>query len=145
MHRRDAFRAHARTVEQVRSTAVTILTRAEVTAFRGNGTVEAVDVTADGETVTLPAQAVVAALGFVADLGPLQDWGIEVSKRHVVVDSAMRTSVPRVFAAGDVTEYPGKVRLIAVGFGEAATAVNNAAVAIDPSAHVFPGHSSEGS
>ena len=50
----------------------------------------------------------------------------------------------RVFAAGDITEYPGKVRLIAVGFGEAATAVNNAAVAIDPSAHVFPGHSSEG-
>jgi thioredoxin reductase (NADPH) len=56
----------------------------------------------------------------------------------------MRTSLERVFAAGDITEYPGKVRLIAVGFGEAATAVNNAAVAIDPSAHVFPGHSSEG-
>ena len=55
-----------------------------------------------------------------------------------------RRSLPRVFAAGDITEYPGKVRLIAVGFGEAATAVNNAAVAIDPSAHVFPGHSSEG-
>ena len=62
----------------------------------------------------------------------------------VVVDSAMRTNLPRVFAAGDITDYPGKVRLIAVGFGEAATAVNNAAVAIDPSAHVFPGHSSEG-
>jgi thioredoxin reductase (NADPH) len=68
-----------------------------------------------------------------------------VEKRHVVVDSAMRTSVERVFAAGDITQYPGKVRLIAVGFGEAATAVNNAAVVIDPSAHVFPGHSSEGS
>ena len=67
-----------------------------------------------------------------------------MEKRHVVVDSAMRTNLPRVFAAGDITEYPGKVRLIAVGFGEAATAVNNAAVAIDPSAHVFPGHSSEG-
>ena len=50
----------------------------------------------------------------------------------------MRTSLPRVFAAGDITEYPGKVRLIAVGFGEAATAVNNAAVAIDPTAHVVP-------
>ncbi len=50
----------------------------------------------------------------------------------------------RVFAAGDITEYPGKVRLIAVGFGEAATAVNNATVAIDPTAKVFPGHSSEG-
>jgi thioredoxin reductase (NADPH) len=145
VHRRDAFRAHARTVEQVRATRVRIVTRAEVTAFHGDSVVESVDVVADGEKLNLPAQAVVAALGFVADLGPLQQWGIEVAKRHVVVDSAMRTSLERVFAAGDVTEYPGKVRLIAVGFGEAATAVNNAAVAIDPSAHVFPGHSSEGS
>jgi thioredoxin reductase (NADPH) len=48
-----------------------------------------------------------------------------------------------VFAAGDITEYPGKVRLIAVGFGEAATAVNNAATVIDPGATVFPGHSTE--
>ena len=46
-----------------------------------------------------------------------------------------------MFAAGDICEYPGKVRLIAVGFGEAATAVNNAAVIIDPAAHLFPGHS----
>jgi thioredoxin reductase (NADPH) len=145
VHRRDAFRAHARTVEQVRATGVRIVTKAEVTAFHGDGVVQSVDVVADGEELNLPAQAVVAALGFVADLGPLQQWGIEVAKRHVVVDSAMRTSLERVFAAGDVTEYPGKVRLIAVGFGEAATAVNNAAVAIDPSAHVFPGHSSEGS
>ncbi|MBB6626112.1 NAD(P)/FAD-dependent oxidoreductase [Nocardioides sp. KIGAM211] len=145
VHRRDAFRAHARTVEQVRASSVRIVTKAEVTAFRGNGHVEALDVTADGEQLTLPAQAVVAALGFIADLGPLQQWGIEVEKRHVVVNPAMRTSLERVFAAGDITEYAGKVRLIAVGFGEAATAVNNAAVAIDPSAHVFPGHSSEGS
>jgi thioredoxin reductase (NADPH) len=143
VHRRDAFRAHARTVEQVRSSSVRILTKAEVTAFRGDGVVECVDVLADGEELTLPAQAVVAALGFVADLGPLQQWGIDVAKRHVVVDSAMRTSLERVFAAGDVTEYPGKVRLIAVGFGEAATAVNNAAVVIDPAAHLFPGHSSD--
>ena len=97
------------------------------------------------EVTTRPAQAVVAALGFLADLGPLQTWGIEVSKRHVLVDPGMHTSLPRVFAAGDITEYPGKVRLISVGFGEAATAVNNATVAIDPSAKVFPGHSSEGS
>jgi thioredoxin reductase (NADPH) len=91
----------------------------------------------------IPAQAVVAALGFVADLGPLQSWGLETSKRHVCVDHAMRTSLSRIFAAGDITDYPGKVRLIAVGFGEAATAVNNLAPVIDPHAHVFPGHSSE--
>ena len=48
-----------------------------------------------------------------------------------------------MFAAGDITDYDGKVRLISVGFGEVATAVNNAAVHLDPDAHVFPGHSSE--
>jgi thioredoxin reductase (NADPH) len=143
VHRRDAFRAHQRTVDAVRAAGVEIVTNAEVTALRGGHVVEEVDLVVAGEPVTRKAQAVVAALGFVADLGPLQQWGIETSKRHVVVDLAMRTSLPRVFAAGDVTEYPGKVRLIAVGFGEAATAVNNAAVAINPAAHVFPGHSSE--
>jgi thioredoxin reductase (NADPH) len=48
-----------------------------------------------------------------------------------------------VYAAGDITDYPGKVRLIAVGFGEVATAVNNAAVALDPDASLFPGHSTD--
>ena len=144
VHRREAFRAHERTVQQVRSSSVRMITSAEVTAINGSDTVESVDVEVGGETTTLPCQAVVAALGFIADLGPLQEWGIEVSKRHVLVDPAMRTNLPRVFAAGDITEYDGKVRLIAVGFGEAATAVNNATVAIDPSAKVFPGHSSGG-
>lgn len=147
VHRRDAFRAHQRTVDQVRASSTQIVTKAEVSALNGTGgeagALESVDITVEGETTTYPAQAVVAALGFLADLGPLQHWGIEVLKRHVVVDSSMQTSLSRVFAAGDITEYPGKVRLIAVGFGEAATAVNNATVAIDPSAKVFPGHSSE--
>jgi thioredoxin reductase (NADPH) len=146
VHRRDAFRAHERTVQAVRDSSVEIITKAQVTGLFGEPTVSEVEVTVDGqEPVRRPAQAVVAALGFVADLGPLQQWGIEVLKRHIVVDPSMRTNLARVFAAGDITEYPGKVRLIAVGFGEAATAVNNAAVVIDPSAHVFPGHSSEAS
>jgi thioredoxin reductase (NADPH) len=146
VHRRDAFRAHGRSVQTVRDLGVEIITKAQVTGLFGEPTVAEVEITVDGEEpVRRPAQAVVAALGFVADLGPLQQWGIEVEKRHVVVNAAMRTNLPRVFAAGDITEYPGKVRLIAVGFGEAATAVNNAAVVVDPSAHVFPGHSSEGS
>ncbi|WP_300459172.1 NAD(P)/FAD-dependent oxidoreductase [uncultured Nocardioides sp.] len=149
VHRRDAFRAHERTVEQVRASSVRIVTRAEVTALRAaaddpTGPLAEIDVTDPDGLTTYPCQAVVAALGFVADLGPIQQWGVEVHKRHVVVDPSMRTSLDRVFAAGDITEYPGKVRLIAVGFGEAATAVNNATVAIDPTAKVFPGHSSEG-
>lgn len=145
VHRRDAFRAHQRTVDQVRASSVEIITRAQVSAIRGAETLQEVEITVDAQPpLVRPAQAIVAALGFIADLGPLQQWGLEVEKRHVVVNSAMRTNLQRVFAAGDITEYAGKVRLIAVGFGEAATAVNNAAVVIDPTAHVFPGHSSEG-
>ncbi len=145
VHRRDAFRAHERTVEAVRASGVEIITKAEVTGLIGDGVLEQVEITQAGVVTTRKAQAVVAALGFVADLGAMKEWGLELEKRHVVVDSAMHTNFKRVLAAGDITEYPGKVRLIAVGFGEAATAVNNAAVVIDPTAHVFPGHSSEGS
>lgn len=150
VHRRDAFRAHQRTVDHVLASSVQVVTKAEVAALRDAdggtaGPLAELELLVDGDTRVVPAQAVVAALGFVADLGPLQQWGLETHRRHVVVDPSMRTSLPRVFAAGDITEYPGKVRLIAVGFGEAATAVNNAAVVIDPTAHVFPGHSSEGS
>ena len=144
VHRRAAFRAHERTVAEVRASTVELVTNAQVTRLIGDGHVSEAEISVEGQQPVLrPCQAVVAALGFLADLGALQQWGLEVRKRHVVVDPAMRTNLPRVFAAGDITEYPGKVRLIAVGFGEAATAVNNAAVAIDPSAHVFPGHSSE--
>ena len=145
VHRRDAFRAHQRTVDQVKASSVEIVTKAEVTGLRGAAELDEIEITQDGTSTWRPVDKVVAALGFVADLGALQQWGLQIDKRHVVVDSSMRTNRARVFAAGDITEYPGKVRLIAVGFGEAATAINNAAVIIDPSAHVFPGHSSEGS
>lgn len=146
VHRRDRFRAHQATVDAVLAGPTEVITNAEVTALRGERHVEEVEIAVrGGGTTTRPAQAVVAALGFIADLGAMSQWGLELDHRHVVVDSAMRTNLPRVFAAGDITEYPGKVRLISVGFGEVATAVNNAAVVLDPEAHIFPGHSSEGS
>ncbi len=146
VHRREAFRAHQATVDKVRAGSTRIITSSNVSRLVGEGALAAVEVehVKSKETQTLPAQAVVAALGFVADLGPIQQWGLETDKRHIVVDSTTATNLPRVFAAGDISDYPGKVRLIATGFGEAATAVNNAAVVIDPEAHLFPGHSSEG-
>ena len=146
VHRRDTFRAHQATVDSVLASSVRVMTGSAVTALVGDEDLEAVDVTDLGtkDVTRLKAEAVVAALGFLADLGPLRDWGVELDKRHVVVDSAMRTNLPRVYAAGDITEYPGKVRLIAVGFGEVATAVNNSAVDLHPEQSVFPGHSTEG-
>ncbi len=144
VHRRDKFRAHASTVARVQTLPVQIIVNAQVTKLIGDGRVTGVEVVARGEDPrVLPADTIVAALGFTADLGPIAEWGLALDKRHIVVDSTMATNLPRVFAAGDITEYRGKVRLIATGFGEAATAVNNAAVVIDPAAHLFPGHSSD--
>jgi thioredoxin reductase (NADPH) len=144
VHRRDRFRAHAGTVARVQALPVRIVVNAEVTKILGDGTVTGAEITLKGNGAEIvPADTVVAALGFTADLGAISDWGLELDKRHIRVDSTMATNRPRIFGAGDITEYAGKVRLIATGFGEAATAVNNAAVAIDPGAHLFPGHSSD--
>ena len=146
VHRRDAFRAHQATVDAVLAGRTEVITKAQVTALLGDDRVEKVEITTnDGEVLVRPAQAVVAALGFIADLTAMKDWGLEFDKRQIKVDTAMRTNLPRVFAAGDITEYDGKVRLIAVGFGEVATAINNAAPLVFPDQGVFPGHSSEGS
>jgi ferredoxin/flavodoxin---NADP+ reductase len=145
VHRREAFRAHEALVAQVAGLGIPVITSAELTAASGDGWIEAVDVyrKRSKETTRLKAQAVVAALGFTADISALESWGLDTGQRRIVVDTTMATSLDRVYAAGDITEYPGKVRLIAVGFGEAATAVNNAAAALDPEAPLFPGHSSD--
>ena len=146
VHRRNKFRAFAATVRQVRELGVPIITDAQVTALRGgDGGLTEVElaVASDPAPVVLPAQAVVAALGFTADLGPIESWGLEITRRAVAVDTTMKTARERIYAAGDIAAYPGKVKLIATGFGEAATAVNNIAVALNPDAHLFPGHSSD--
>ena len=143
VHRRAKFRAADSIVQEARKLGIRMITDAEVTELRGNGNLESVVIEAKGiEPVELPAQAVVAALGFTADLGPIENWGLEIDHRAIAVDSRMATAVERVYAAGDVAAYPGKVKLIATGFGEAATAINNIAVLLDPDAHLFPGHSS---
>lgn len=144
VHRRDQFRAHASMVDKVRDAGVRLITSAEICDARGSDGITEVDVKykADGSIETLKADTVVAALGFIANIGPLADWGLELEKRRLIVDTSMRTNHERVYAAGDITTYAGKVPLISVGFGEAATAVNNAAPLVDPTHGVFPGHSS---
>jgi thioredoxin reductase len=148
VHRRNKFRAFASTVRQVTELGVPIITDAQVMELRGDGSGLAeveLSVKEGTEQVTrvLPAQTVVAALGFTADLGPIESWGLTIAHRAIAVDSTMRTARERIYAAGDIAGYDGKVKLIATGFGEAATAVNNIAVALNPEAHLFPGHSSD--
>ncbi len=144
IHRRDRFRAHEDSVKRLYASSVRVMVFTEVAHIMGEDGVEKVEVfdNKSDEREVLKVSRIIAALGFNADLGPLKAWELGIEKRHIPVDTRMETVRAGVFAAGDITDYVGKVRLISVGFGEAATAVNNAAVHIDPGAKVFPGHSS---
>lgn len=147
VHRRADFRAHAASVAQLEGVGVRVCTPYAVRSLVDgpDGTTLTVTLERVGtrEPLVLEADVLVPALGFVADLGPILSWGLQLDGRGILVDTTMATSRPGVFAAGDVAAYPGKVALIAVAFGEAATAVNNAAVLLDPAAHLFPGHSTD--
>ncbi|MDH2414372.1 NAD(P)/FAD-dependent oxidoreductase [Nocardioides sp. CER19] len=148
VHRRAAFRGHAATLARVRAGSATIHTDCEVVALEGDLDASRLSKvtlrTKDGEETIVAADHVIAALGFISDLGPLREWGIELAGRSVAVDRSMRTNLPQVYAAGDLTDYPGKVKLMSVGFGEVATAMNHVAVDLDPDLTLFPGHSTDG-
>ena len=145
VHRRQQFRAHAHSVKLLQDSNCETVLDAQVSAASGDGRIEEVQVAVRGEEAprTLPCTLLVAALGFTMQLGPIAQWGLELRDRSILVDSAMHTNLPNVFAAGDVTTYDGKVKLIAVGFGEVATAVNNAAAVLQPDVGLAPGHSSD--
>jgi thioredoxin reductase len=151
VHRSDRFRAHGATVAQFQSDVDA--GRAALYTFH-----ELADVLCrrDGErfshlmlrdvkaktTKEIEADVVLPMLGFVSDIGPIADWGLTLAKDEIVVNQLMETGRPGIWAAGDVTSYPGKLKLIACGFGEAATAVNQAVHWIYPEKKVAPGHSS---
>ncbi len=145
IHRRDRFRAHEESVKQLFNSPVDIKVPFEVKAVHGNSNVEGVTIynnqTNDEEH--LEVDNILLNLGFVADIGKIKEWGLNLIKGDIEVTSKMETNMPGIYAAGDVTTYPGKLKLIATGFGEAATAVNNAKAYIDPSSKAFPGHSSD--
>ena len=147
VHRRDGWRAHEATVTLVEKAAeaeeIDLRTFYEVRTIHGDSSVERVtifDNRTDKET-TLECDAVLSCVGFKPDLGPIKSWGLKVEKNRILVDALMATSVPGVFAAGDVVNYEGKLDPIATGFAEAAVAVNNAVHHVDPTARVNPGHS----
>jgi ferredoxin/flavodoxin---NADP+ reductase len=144
VHRRAQFRAHPHSVQLLQESSVDVLTDAQVRGMLGGPDLFEVQVDVGGTVRALPCDRLVAALGFTANLGPLLEWGIQiVGRRHIRVDTKGATSVPGVYAAGDIVEYEGKVRLIATGFGEVATAVNNVAAYLNPDVSAFPGHLSD--
>ena len=127
VHRRAVFRGHAAALARVREGGTVVHTDTEVAALTGDhaaGRLEKVTLRArNGDEQVVAADHVIAALGFISDLGPMRDWGLKLSGRSVAVDGTGRTSLPRVYAAGDLTDYEGKVKLMSVGFGEVATAM----------------------
>jgi thioredoxin reductase (NADPH) len=147
VHRRDGWRAHQATVARMEAAVaageIRLRTFHEVREIQGTDQVEEVTIfdNRTDEDVTLPCDVVLTFLGFKPDLGPIEKWGLNVVKNRVVVSSLMETSVPGIYAAGDLVDYEGKLDLIATGFAEAAVAVNNAVHFVDPTARVNPGHS----
>ena len=145
VHRRDRFRAHEDSIQELFASPSKVLLFHELKALEGDDRIEAAVVfdNRSGEEQTLGADCVVLGLGFLANLGPIKEWGLEIVKNSIFVDATMRTNIPGVFAVGDITTYEGKLKLIATATAEAATAANYAKNYIDPDSRVFPGHSSD--
>jgi thioredoxin reductase (NADPH) len=151
VHRSDRFRAHGATVAQFHADVAA--GHASMHTFH-----EIADVLCrpEGERFThlvlrdvkaktmkeIEADVVLPMLGFVSDIGPIADWQLALEKDEIVVNGVMETGRPGIWAAGDVTTYPGKLKLIACGFSEAAMAVNQAVHWMYPEKKVAPGHSS---
>ena len=149
MHRSNKFRAHEDSVRKLQVTKAQILTFCEITSLIAEkGHMKAVTLLnkEKNETTTLEVDAVLVQFGFISSLGAIKDWPVQVEKSSIRVNHVMETSLPGVFAVGDVAMFEkpeAKLKLIATGFGEAAIAVCFAKTRIDPHAKVFPGHSSE--
>ncbi|TCS96896.1 NAD(P)/FAD-dependent oxidoreductase [Hazenella coriacea] len=144
IHRREKFRAHEHSVELLQKSSVQVITPREISELIGETHIEkAIICDPKKETCEeLHVDEVIVSFGFVSSLGPIQEWGLEIEDGSIRVNTKMESNIPGIFAAGDIATYPGKVKLIAVGFGEAPTAVNNAKQYIDPQARLQPGHSS---
>ncbi len=144
VHRRDQFRAHEENVKTLFVSGVEVKTFYEIKEIFGDDFVKSVTLVENRtkQTEEVEVDAIISSLGFSASLGPILDWGLEIEDSGIVVDSKMTTNVPGIFAAGDICVYPGKIKLIATGFGEAPTAVNNAKIYLDPDSKLHPGHSS---
>jgi ferredoxin/flavodoxin---NADP+ reductase len=148
IHRRDGFRAHQATVDQVMALCAAgkmeLRTFWELRAIHGTTSVAQVTLVNNKtkQEDTLAVDAVLPQLGFVSSLGAIAEWGLDLEKGDIKVSQTMATNVPGIYAAGDITTYPGKLKLIATGAGEACVAVNHAVHFIRPESKIDPGHSS---
>ncbi|MGG4038977.1 NAD(P)/FAD-dependent oxidoreductase [Heyndrickxia ginsengihumi] len=144
IHRRDKFRAHEHTVEQLQNSRVDIKTPFVASEIVGDGQAISqlvIEKVKGDAKETIEIDALICNYGFVSSLGPIKEWGLTIEKNSIVVNSKMETNIPGVYAAGDICTFDGKINLIATGFGEATTAVSSAKMHIDPKARMQPMHS----
>ncbi|KXT77706.1 NAD(P)/FAD-dependent oxidoreductase [Streptococcus sp. DD13] len=144
VHRREAFRALEHSVADLLASQVEVHTPFVPSRLIGEGTlasaIEFQKVKSD-ETLTLPFDHLFVNYGFKSSVGRLKDWGLELQRHKIKVNSKQEASIPGIYAVGDCCYYEGKIDLIATGFGEAPTAVNNAMNYINPKERVQPKHS----
>ncbi|WP_289060759.1 NAD(P)/FAD-dependent oxidoreductase [uncultured Zobellia sp.] len=127
VHRRNEFRGALDSVEKVQHLKnqgkINLITPAEIVALKGEETLEAVSIrktTNPNEDVTLEVDNFVPLFGLSPKLGPIADWGLDIEKNAIKVDTFdYQTNVPGIYAIGDVNTYPGKLKLILCGFHEA--------------------------
>lgn len=145
IHRSDRFRAHEDTVTKVQATSVVLSPFYELKAVQGSDRLAAITIfdNRTGEEEVVVCDNLLLNIGFLTNLGPIKQWGLEIEKNSIQVDSTMQTNIPGVYAAGDICTYRGKLKLIATGIGEAGIAANFAKTYTDPTAKAFPGHSSD--
>ncbi|MDX1684882.1 MAG: NAD(P)/FAD-dependent oxidoreductase [Saprospiraceae bacterium] len=132
VHRRDSFRGALDSVEKVRALAsegkINLITKAQATGLIGNGRLEGVEIsTNDGESLEIAADFFIPLFGLTPRLGPIANWGLEIKKNAIVVDTEdYSTNIDGIYAIGDINTYPGKLKLILCGFHEGTLAVQSA-------------------
>ena len=142
-HRREKMTAHEANIDTLMQSKVEVKKPFGVKELVGeNGQLqEIVLIDKEGNEERIEADHVIVNYGNITSLGPIKEWGLEMEKTSVLVNSKMETNIPGIYAAGDIATYEGKVKLIAVGFGEAPTAINNAKAYLDPKSKIQPLHS----
>ena len=129
VHRSHQFKAlEANVDEMCQDTDAEILVPWEVKALHGEERLEAVTLvnTETSEENTWEVDDLLLMIGLMANLGPIEQWGLSVKWNGLLVDRYMQTDLPGVYAVGDIAKYDGKVNLIAAGNGEAAMAIEHA-------------------
>lgn len=135
IHRRNKFRALEHSVDLLNASSIEVMTPFVPTELIGNDhhiqTVR-VNESRTEHYIDLAVDDFIVNYGFSTSIGKIKSWGLETERNAIKVNQQLETNIPGVYAVGDIAEYPGKVKIIATGFGEAPQAVNNALLLIDP-------------